>query len=271
MSCRKFCPEYQITLSSCSVAQHCQSRVRVRYVTDEQHSQEVSGGTIETLGSGFELEPQEVQQAKTDAWYLSTKRGTDQISSATNALGIRHDPYLGVLAASSIFAPQNRAIVHRTWGLLNGIVPGYGNEFQYNEYDRVASVVQGWGKVVMSWIMGRALGSRGLYRILRMFSPKPGDGPELEQSRLLRVRMEVLAVGEGDGEYRGKCVSVGFEYRGGPYIATALFLAEAAASLLYERKIEGGLVGGCLTPAMLGRDLLDRVEKAGAKVEIGTV
>jgi len=58
-----------------------------------------------------------------------------------------------------------------------------------------------------------------------------------------------------------------FTYKGGPYLATAMFLAEGAASLLHNQAVGGDIPGGCLTPALLGDDLLNRVQRAGVEID----
>ncbi|KAI3325289.1 Saccharopine dehydrogenase-domain-containing protein [Xylariaceae sp. AK1471] len=236
----------------------------------EELPQEVSGGTMKALGNIFEADPRIARQAQKDPWYLSPKRGTET-STFTSVLGIRRDPYFGVLSASTFAAAQNRAIAHRTWGLLHGKVQGYSSNFQYNEYDKVSSVAAGFLRVLGQYITSTALSTGFFYRVVRKLFPAAGDGPDVEKSRRSTVRMEVQAVAEARPGETPRRVRASFLYPGGPYLVTALFLAEAAASLLYNRTVEGKISGGCLTPTVLGNDLLERVRKAGAQIEISSI
>lgn len=55
------------------------------------------------------------------------------------------------------------------------------------------------------------------------------------------------------------------------YHLTGMFLAEAAITIAREKTHAHELGGGMLTPACLGMAYLERVQKAGLKVEIRTM
>ncbi|ORY71603.1 uncharacterized protein BCR38DRAFT_454096 [Pseudomassariella vexata] len=137
----------------------------------------------------------------------------------------------------------NRAIVHRTWGLLGG-GEVYGRSFRYNEYETVPSTLFGMFKVLGVYVLMTLLGLAPFRTIMRSSFPAPGEGPDVEK------------------------VYARLEYTAGSYLVTAAFLAQGAASLLYARKLEGGVEGGCLTPAFVGEDLIERIRGAGGKIEI---
>jgi short subunit dehydrogenase-like uncharacterized protein len=101
-----------------------------------------------------------------------------------------------------------------------------------------------------------------------MILPVPGQGPDLEKEKNYRVEMEAIALADTDDDKITLRAYSRFAYPGGPYHATGAFLAQGAASLLYVRKLDGGAVGGCLTPAFLGADLIDRIR--GISTEFST-
>lgn len=107
-----------------------------------------------------------------------------------------------------------------------------------------------------------------LRAIAKMILPAPGQGPDPEKEKNYRVEMEVVAVADTDDDETAPKAYSRFVYPGGPYHTTAAFLAQGAASLLYVRKLDGGAVGGCLTPAFLGADLIERIQ--GVSVEFST-
>lgn len=82
-----------------------------------------SGGTAQSITADSTYDSQALEQAR-QPWVLSPTEGP-QTSASTNFLGIRHEPILGLLSASSSSADENRALVHRTWGLLKGTNQGY--------------------------------------------------------------------------------------------------------------------------------------------------
>ena len=99
-----------------------------------------------------------------------------------------------------------------------------------------------------------------------MFLPVPGQGPDLEKEKNYRVEMEAVAIADVDDGKAAPKVYSHFVYPGGPYHTTGAFLAQGAASLVYVRKLEGGAVGGLLTPAFLGADLIERIQGVGAEL-----
>ncbi|KAI1390485.1 Saccharopine dehydrogenase-domain-containing protein [Hypoxylon trugodes] len=229
-----------------------------------------SGGTVATMMAGSSFDPQAVQESK-QPWALSPIKGT-QLSTPTNALGIRRDPVLGLLAASSISAIQNQALVHRTWGLLQGTSQDYGPNFQYNEYNKVSSTIAGLLSMLETALLSAFLEVGPLRRIAKLFLPAPGDGPDIEKTRHDRVKFEAVAIADTYGDDNEPPRAYGsFSYPSGAYFVTALFLAEGAASLLYHRRLENDVAGGCLTPAFLGDDLLDRIRAAGATFQVNLV
>ncbi|KAI0378504.1 Saccharopine dehydrogenase-domain-containing protein [Hypomontagnella monticulosa] len=230
---------------------------------------EPSGGTVDSLMAESSYDPQILQESR-QPWALSPVEGS-QPAMSTNSLGLRRDPVLGLLSASSFGFGEDRALVHRTWGLFNGTDQAYGPNFQYYEFDKASSTIGGLLSMLNTAILHTLLKFSLLRTIAKLFFPKPGEGPDIEKSRHSRIKFEAVAIAEADGDANPPRAYASFSYPSGGYHATALFLTQAAASLLYTRNLEGGYKGGCLTPAFLGGDLLSRVQAAGAVIKVHLV
>jgi hypothetical protein len=215
-----------------------------------------SGGSVESMMTRGPFDAKFLQEAQ-QPWVLSPVKGGQMLSS-TNVFGLRQDPFMGKLSTSSISEMQNRAVVHRTWGLLGG-GNGYGPQFQYNEYNKTSSTLAGLFQILNNKAIGLMMALAPLRAIAKMILPVPGQGPDLEKEKNYRVEMEAVAIADTSDDKTAPRAYSRFAYAGGPYHLTGAFLAQGAASLLYVRKLEGGAVGGCLTPAFLGADLVERI------------
>ncbi|VUC26249.1 unnamed protein product [Clonostachys rosea] len=226
-----------------------------------------SGGTFESIlqGEADQLQIDQANESK-DPWYLSPIKGTT-VSPQTNIFHLRKDPDLGLLSDSTVGILTNRAIVHRTWGLLQGSTSGYGPNFQYNEYQSVNSTLGGISELIKSSVIETLMASPLLLKLLGLFMPAPGSGPDVKQSEKIPVKLQAMAKPENESYPK---VLASFSYPSGSYHTTALFLGQAAASLLYTRSLEGGLRGGCLTPATLGPDFLERIRSSGATITLSS-
>ncbi|KAM0815636.1 putative Saccharopine dehydrogenase-domain-containing protein [Seiridium cardinale] len=226
----------------------------------KQMSMAPSGGTVESIFHKSNVDP-EIATASRSPWFLSPLEGR-VARNPVNSLGIRKDPYLGVLVASAFGAHQDRAVVHRTWGLLQG-GKEYGPNFHFNEYEGASSNLQGVWKILSGKVLGLFL---SLGPVARLFLPKEGDGPDPEISKYTLSELEAVAVADGD---KTKKAFARFKFVGSSYHLTAAALAQGAASLLYKRELEGGYEGGNLTPAMLGEDFVERLRAIGADIDMG--
>ncbi|KAI1377066.1 hypothetical protein F4677DRAFT_454196 [Hypoxylon crocopeplum] len=181
------------------------------------------------------------------------------------------NPVLGLLSASSITAAENRALVHRTWGLLNGTDQEYRPNFQYNEYNKVSSIAAGLFSTLNTGLLSAVL-SFGPGRIIaKLFLPNPGEGPDVNKALDSPVKLEAMAIADSSDDSKPPRAYASFSHPSGTYHTTALFLAQGAASLVYTRGLEGQVASGCLTPAFLGPDLLSRVQAGGATVRVQLV
>jgi short subunit dehydrogenase-like uncharacterized protein len=227
---------------------------------------EFSGGSFDSIMTAAKEDRKVIKEAK-QPWVLSPIQGIPT-STSTGFFGTRNDPDLGMLAVNSLIGPQNRALVHRTWGLLDG-GKYYGPHFQYNEYDQVSSTFAGILSVFTSAILGRLASLSFVLALLKSYYPPPGSGPDLDTSRRTLTEIMAVAIADTEGGTKGAPRAyASFSLLGGAYIVTAAFLAQGAASLLYNRKLEGGYEGGLLTPACLGADLVERIRDSGAKIEV---
>ncbi|OTA52450.1 hypothetical protein K449DRAFT_457079 [Hypoxylon sp. EC38] len=228
-----------------------------------------SGGTVSSLIAENTYDHQALEQAR-QPWVLSPVEGI-QTSLSTNFLGMRRDHILGLLSGSSISADQNRALVHRTWGLFRETDQDYGPNFQYNEYNKASSTVAALLGVLNTVFLNFIMKINLLKRVAKMFLPPPGEGPDIEKTRHSPVKFEAVAIADSTDDTEPPRAYASFSYPSGAYHTTALFLAQGAASLLYSRTLAGNFSGGCLTPAFLGDDLLERLQEAGATIHINLV
>ncbi|KAI2778010.1 Saccharopine dehydrogenase-domain-containing protein [Daldinia loculata] len=228
----------------------------------------VSGGTASSLLAESTYDPRVVEEAK-QPWVLSPIK-RPQTPTPASFLGMRKDPNLGLLSASSFGAIENRALVHRTWALLQDTDQGYGPNFRYNEYIKVSSATDGILRMLTLVLMRAALKFGPSRRILRLILPKPGEGPDVEKERSSRLKFEAIAIADTSSDSAPRAYA-SFSYPSGGYHTTALFLAQAAASLLYTRNLAGQFSGGCLTPAFLGEDFWRRIQEAGAVLQVNMV
>lgn len=185
--------------------------------------------------------------------------------------GVHRDPVLGLLSNSSPSANQVRALVNRTWGLLGGPNGSWGPNFQYNEYDMAPSFFGGILNMVRCYLITSLLGLARFEffkNLLISIAPKTGVGPSDEAVRSVAVKMQALvAVDPAEEKLHGKYCHINLRFNDGHYPFAGLIMAQAGATLLYNRNLAAGIKGGCLTPGVLGHDFVDRVKEAGLELE----
>jgi len=204
----------------------------------------------------------------TKAWALSPTPGpklTERPSLVTRFLGIRNVPDLGTLT-TSISGSANRAIVHRSWGLMGGSSSFYGPKFHFDEYMKVRNVFIGVAVHFMIAVGMIALALPPLRWLLRKLVYAPGQGPTREATRKERIEYRAIAIADQDTS-TPKRAFARMKYDGGMYYLTGVFLAQAAITILRDDILEKKLGGGILTPAMLGQPFIDRLQKAGLVLE----
>ncbi|KAK4218103.1 Saccharopine dehydrogenase-like oxidoreductase [Rhypophila decipiens] len=191
----------------------------------------------------------------------------------TKLTGLVKLPILG-LHTTSLPAATDRAQVHRTWGLFeSGIVsqPSYGPNFSWRQQLRTKNF---WSGITFHY----SLVLFGLLFVVPSFVRKlaakvlvahqPGQGPDVSKAKDNYLEYRGTAVPDlgdksGENKKRGYCR---IWFHGDAYHLTGVFMAEAAATLLFDDSAQR-LPGGVLTPACLGQDYVDRLDHAGLHFE----
>lgn len=194
-------------------------------------------------------------------------------------LGSHHDPDLGpVVTTPSELC--DAAIVHRTASLLPDLygraTPGPDKPvFTYSEYAAVSFVLVGAavnaGLLCLFGLLAFVPPARSL---LASLIYRPGSGPSRTDSADDRLELHAVArstVPKQNGQSEPVKLKASFVYEGSLYDMTAMFLGEAARLLsnvgrgLDEKRAVEALPirSGYLTPAMLGDEFVDRVQRTG--------
>ncbi|BCS27938.1 saccharopine dehydrogenase family protein [Aspergillus puulaauensis] len=231
----------------------------------------ISGGTLESVIQAFELYSIRHLYNIHAPFSLSPKRPTPKVppkhtSLWTKVFGLLRIKQLGWMA----YQPQamvDRAIVHRSWGLLEPTTASYGHDFDWHAWFRI------WGPVlaVLWHLSGLMLAPWILLRPVRKLLPKlwyqPGSGAGEEQIK--NNWFEIRGVAETDTSTQLKSRAlVRMRYESDPYIFTAVALGEAARILLWQQDTWAHKFGGgVLTPAMLGDRYVSQLRGAGVIIE----
>ena len=176
----------------------------------------------------------------------------------TRVFGTRSVSGLGTLT-TSFAASTNRAIVHRTWGLLD---EGnfYGQNFQYSEYLSVRNSFIGIAAHFAVAFAMIAMSLPPVRWLLKKFVYQPGQGQSKEIAS--RDYIEYRAISTPDSQASRQAFAK-LRWNGSLYSLTGVLLAEAAIVILRDKSIAKRLGGGFFTPAMLGQPFIDRLKAAG--------
>lgn len=176
-------------------------------------------------------------------------------------LGVRSIRDLGTVTTS----PSGIAdvtVVHRSSTLMPEL---YGPHFFFRQFLSVRNALVG-AAIHIGFLVGIALLALPPVRwLVRKFVFAPGTGPNREDSTNDRLEYHAIATADSTPPQRvfGKIT-----YHGGMYPFTGLLMAEAAMVILNEEeKIKKVSRGGIVTPATLGQDFVDRLEKVGCNIE----
>ncbi|GAB1201460.1 hypothetical protein APSETT445_000034 [Aspergillus pseudonomiae] len=231
----------------------------------------ISGGTLASVLQAFELNsPRHLYKAHAP-YALSPKRPSPTVpikrtSIWTKVFGLLRIKQLGWMAYQPQ-GPVDRAIVHRSWGLLEPTAVSYGHNFDFHAWFKI------WGPVVaILWHFGGLiLAPLILLRPIRKLLPKlwyePGSGAG--QGKIENNWFEYRCVAEADTATKLKPKAlVRMRYESDPYIFTAAALGEAARILLWQKDTWAHkLGGGVLTPATLGDHYVSQLRAAGVTIE----
>ena len=228
-----------------------------------------SGGTLATILSILDSYSLKEIAKATCPWSMSPIPGPrpQPITSLSSKLfGVRWVPNLGILT-TAIAGSANRAIVQRSWGLLDD-GNFYGSNFQYHEYMTVKNTLIG---VLVHWaftLAPIALWFRPFRWLAKKLVYAPGEGAAKEATNREAIEYRAVATADGGKESQKKAYAR-FRYDGGQYYLTGLLLAEAAMVILQDSDIVQRFGGGLLTPAILGQSFIDRLQNAGIQFETG--
>lgn len=225
-----------------------------------------SGGTFTTILSVFDSMSMSDMYKALNPFSLAASAPPKDVPSESiieKALGVRAIRDLGTVTTcpSGI---ADMTIVHRSSTLLPEL---YGQRFFFRQFLYVRNAFIGV-LVHVGFFIGLGLLALPPVRwLLRKWYYKPGNGPTLEDSSNDRVEYHAVATADQDGPSPTRVFGK-FSYEGSMYVLTGLFLAEAAMSILdKEEEVRKVSRGGIVTPAMLGQNFVDRVEKVGCHFE----
>ena len=165
-----------------------------------------SGGTLATLLDFFDnFTLKEAAQAL-HPFALSPVPNSNAAARAsslfTKLTGLRTVPTLGTL--TTYFAgDSDRAIVHRTWGLLSQVPSKkdefYGPNFSFGEYMKTRNWLSGilvhWTIIFASFIL---MAIPPLRKLAKRFVYEQGQGPDVEQAKKNRIEYQGIAVPDTD-------------------------------------------------------------------------
>ncbi|KJZ78901.1 hypothetical protein HIM_01674 [Hirsutella minnesotensis 3608] len=231
-----------------------------------------SGGTLSTFLTIWDYFSMDELRKSFKPYALSPvphpEKARPSMTLSQMLLGLRAVPGLG-LSTTSVFGMADASVVERSWGLLSQIPTRkdqfYGPRFNWAEYHRprnwLHGIIHHWslilGLLVVSLLPPvRALVSRFVYQ--------PGEGISKEQMETKEAEFRGTAEPDTPSP-TGKQAFCRAQFRGSLYQLTAVYLAQAALTILQD---DVGLDGGVYTPACLGQGYVDRVNDAGFTIDV---
>ncbi|KAF7624837.1 hypothetical protein AFLA_001717 [Aspergillus flavus NRRL3357] len=232
----------------------------------------ISGGTLTSVLQAFELHSLRHLYKAHAPYSLSPRQPSPTVPTKptsiwTKLFGLLWIKRLGWMAYQPQ-GPVDRAIVHRSWGLLESTTVSYGQNFDFHAWFKI------WGPVaaILWHFGGLMLAPLILLRPIRKLLPKlwyePGGGAG--QSDIEKNWFEYRCVAEADTPTKPKQKAlVRMRYESDPYIFTAVALGEAARILLWQKDTWAHKFGGgVLTSATLGDHYVSRLRAAGVTMEV---
>ncbi|KAI6785089.1 saccharopine dehydrogenase [Emericellopsis cladophorae] len=225
----------------------------------------VSGGTLRTMVTFASGGPKEIAAAE-DPSLLTPIPYTTRLKQPP---WIHRHPILGLLSNSSPPGAQTRTLLNRSWGLLGGPKGSWGPNFEYYEYERAYSYRGGILSILRCQLVlfFFSLVRFTWFKNLLLSTARPvGSGPTEETIKGLPFSAAVLVEADSAEEKKGGCL-IKMKYSDGGYPFAAMLMAQAGATLLYDRHLSAGIKGGCLTAGVLGPDFVKRAESGGLEME----
>ncbi|KAJ5405026.1 hypothetical protein N7465_006310 [Penicillium sp. CMV-2018d] len=230
----------------------------------EMKSSGPSGGTMNTVLTIFDgFSTSELSKAMTP-FSLTASPPPKNIpgeSILEKVFGVRSIRDLGTVTTSPS-GVCDMSIVHRSSSLMPEL---YGQNFFFRQFLSVRNALIGVAIHVGFLVVVSLLALPPVRWLVKKFVFAPGTGPRREDSANDLLEYHAIATADSASPQRvfGKLI-----YHGGMYPFTGLLLAEAAMVILNEEeKIKKVSRGGIVTPATLGQDYVDRLEKVGCKIE----
>ncbi|KAL8793736.1 MAG: hypothetical protein Q9195_003677 [Heterodermia aff. obscurata] len=224
-----------------------------------------SGGTLATILSTLDAYSLKEIGRANKPWAMSPIPGPRSRSLEplfTRLFGVRVVNGLGTMT-TSIAGSSNRAIVQRSWGLLDK-GKYYGPNFQYSEYLSVRNTLFGIA-VHFAFALGSLLLLlRPIRWLMKRLVYAPGEGRSKIDTKEEVFEFRAIATADEAGRPQRRAFAR-FRWDGGAYYLTGVFLAEAAMVILQDSKIVEKTGGGILTPATLGQPFIDRLCEAGVE------
>ncbi|KAI9375628.1 Saccharopine dehydrogenase-domain-containing protein [Aspergillus egyptiacus] len=230
----------------------------------EMKSSGASGGTLTTVLTCIETFSKTQLLNSTKPFSLAASAPPKDIPSESimeKVLGVRSIQDLGTLTSSpSGFCDVTT--VHRSSTLMPEF---YGPRFYFRQFLQVRNTFIGI-LFHYAFMFGASLLVLPPVRwLVKKFIYTPGSGPTPESGRNDRVEYRAIATPD---QKTSKRVFGRLTYEGSMYVFTGLLMAEAAMVILEnEENVKKVSRCGIVTPAVLGQEYLDRLDKVGCHVE----
>ncbi|PGH15459.1 hypothetical protein AJ79_02436 [Helicocarpus griseus UAMH5409] len=225
-----------------------------------------SGGTLTTILGLIESVPMKKLHEAQNPDYLSATQRRTHLSPPLlqQLLGVTSIPELGTLT-TSITGHCDVAIVQRSRSLMPGL---YGSDFKFRAFVAVRNALVGVA-IHLGLMFGMmALTLSPMRWLMRKLIYAPGQGPSKKSTEGNRIEYRALAKAEHKS-LAGKPIKMLGTYRaqGDAYWMTGVLLAESAMVLLESERVKKEVEGGYLTPAVLGQEYIDRLERVGITID----
>lgn len=186
--------------------------------------------------------------------------------------GVRVVRDLGTLT-TGVMGVTDTTIVNRSWGLFDkGQL--YGSRFKFSAWshtrNRLTGVLMHITLTLVATLGLLALSIPFVRSYLRKFATPPGQGASKEASKNNRVEYRALATADS-ADADSKRITGRMVWEGSLYHLSGIFLSEAAITIARDNTPAIHMGGGLLTPATLGAPFLERMQKAGLKVDVGSM
>ncbi|KAH8705272.1 Saccharopine dehydrogenase-domain-containing protein [Talaromyces proteolyticus] len=227
-----------------------------------------SGGTASTILTTLEtLSIPELLKSSDSKCLIASPlpptRITPRKSLFELIFGVREVSELGALTTSPT-GMADEAIVNRSSTLMPN---HYGPRFSIRQYLRVRNVFVG---VLFhyAFTIGISLLVLAPFRwVARKLWPAPGSGPTKQEVEddITEYRL-VMSTNQKGANGKPKTVLGSTSYRGGQYELTAVAVGCAARVILENEKKIKSISAGIVTPATLGQEYVEELEKGGFKI-----